>query len=94
MIETIREFTEQRLRIRSFAEQRKVKNWDHITALTVREEYQAAGYYPIEVSFLWQWGEIHEWCHDHIGRDHYSWTGGTFWFETEKAAMWFALRWS
>ena len=83
--------------IRDFAEHRRV---DHITAKNdfwsknVREEYQAAGYYPIEVSFLWQWGEIHEWCHDHIGRDHYSWTGSTFWFETEKAAMWFALRWA
>ena len=83
--------------IKQFAEHRKVKNWDHTTALTVREEYQAAGYYPVELGTLFlmgEWTECHRWCCEHIGEDHYSWTGGTFWFETEKAAMWFALRWS
>ena len=97
MIETIREFTEQRLRLRSFAEHKKVKNWDHTTALTVREEYQAAGYHPVELGTLFlmgEWQECHRWCCEHIGKDHYSWTGGTFWFENQRDAILFALRWS
>ena len=76
--------------IRDFAEQRKVQK-------NVREEYQAAGYYPVELGSLvlmGEWQECHRWCCDHIGEDHYSWTGGTFWFETEQAAIWFTLRWS
>lgn len=80
--------------IRDFAEQRRVRQWDHSTAARVQEEYQTSGYYPIQVNILWYWGEIHEWCCQHIGRDHYSWTGSTFWFENERDAVLFALRWS
>ena len=83
--------------IRDFAEQRKVRQWDHTTSARVREDYQAAGYHPVELggpALMGEWQECHRWCCEHIGEDHYSWTGGTFWFETEKAAMWFALRWS
>jgi hypothetical protein len=76
--------------IREFAEHGKLRK-------NVREGFQAAGYYPVELSgpvLMGEWQECHQWCCEHIGEDHYSWTGGTFWFETEKAAMWFALRWS
>ena len=85
------------LPIREFAEDRKVKNWDHTTAKNMQEEYQAAGYYPVQLGMLGlvgEWQECHRWCRDYIGENHYSWTGSTFWFETEKAAIWFALRWA
>jgi len=86
IIETIREFAEQRKGRLALA-----------SAARVREDYQAAGYYPVELSsrtLMGEWQECHRWCCEHIGEDHYSWTGGTFWFETEQAAMWFALRWA
>jgi hypothetical protein len=41
-----------------------------------------------------RWSEIHRWCSDQFGSAHYSWTGSTFWFEDEKDAILFALRWS
>ena len=85
------------LPIREFAEDRKVRDWNHGTASRVQEEYQAAGYYPVKLGMLGlvgEWQECHQWCRDYIGEGHYSWTGSTFWFETEKAAIWFALRWA
>lgn len=40
------------------------------------------------------WQEMHQWCEQQYGQDHYSWTGSTFWFETEQAAALFILRWA
>lgn len=40
------------------------------------------------------WREIHEWCRAQFGNEHYTWTGSTFWFETEQDAVLFNLRWS
>ena len=40
------------------------------------------------------WQEVHKWCEDQFGGRHYAWTGSVFWFETEKDANWFTLRWS
>jgi hypothetical protein len=61
------------------------------------QRFRAAGYYSVEVNLqhpfnLWQ--DIHEWCVDQFGENHYTWTGSTFWFETDQAAVLFALRWS
>lgn len=39
------------------------------------------------------WESIHAWCTKSFGSDHYTWVGFTFWFETEEARNWFALRW-
>lgn len=50
------------------------------------------GYYPVAAG-LGSWADIHEWCNQHIGEQHYTWTGEVFWFETEQAAMLFTLRW-
>ena len=83
--------------IKEFAEQRRVRQWDHSTAARVREDYQTAGYYPVELSgpaLMGEWTECHRWCCEHIGEDHYNWTGGTFWFENERDATLFALRWA
>ena len=88
MIKTIRDFADDRVNVR---------NWSHSTAARVREEYRAAGYHPVQVGLLGregEWQEIHQWCRDHIGEQNYSWTGSTFWFETERDAVLFALRWS
>jgi hypothetical protein len=37
---------------------------------------------------------MHHWCEQQFGKDHYAWTGSTFWFETEKDATLFGLRWA
>lgn len=56
--------------------------------------FQDAGYFSVEFNALKNWQEVHEWCRRWIGEEHYSWTGSVFWFESEKAASWFALKWS
>jgi len=58
------------------------------------QRFRAAGYHSVEVNLDHPWQDIHEWCVDQFGKDHYTWTGGTFWFETEQAAVLFALRWT
>ena len=40
------------------------------------------------------WKEVHRWCKEQYGEDHYTWTGSRFWFETEQDATWFAMRWA
>jgi hypothetical protein len=37
---------------------------------------------------------MHHWCEQQFGKDHYAWTGSTFWFETKKDATLFGLRWA
>ncbi len=58
------------------------------------QRFRAAGYRPVEVGLHHSGQDIHEWCCDQFGEDHYVWTGSKFWFETEQAAVLFALRWS
>lgn len=36
---------------------------------------------------------MQDWCNEHIGEEHYVWTGSNYWFETESDAIMFALRW-
>lgn len=58
--------------------------------------FRDAGYYGVDLSSKSNRGrrELHEWCHDHIGHQHYAWTGTSmFWFETKQSAVLFALRW-
>lgn len=58
---------------------------------------QDAGYYGIEASresIRRYWQEMHQWCERQFGRNHYTWTGSTFWFETESAAVLFTLQWA
>lgn len=54
------------------------------------------GYYSVSLSgnaLENNWQEVHKWCEDQFGGRHYAWTGSVFWFETEKDANWFTLRW-
>lgn len=41
-----------------------------------------------------QWQEVHAWCQEQFGKEHYTWTGSRFWFDQEKDAVLFALRWA
>jgi hypothetical protein len=56
--------------------------------------FRDAGYYSAQPGNLQQWGQIHQWCCDQFGEQHYCWSGSTFWFESKKAAVLFLLRWS
>jgi hypothetical protein len=57
--------------------------------------FKDAGYYPVEVNrFYTAWYEIHLWCREKFGEQHYAWAGSTFWFEAEEDAIMFTLRWS
>lgn len=59
------------------------------------EVFGRIGYTSIilEKNYHSRWSEIHQWCKEEIGTDHYTWTGSTFWFEYKKDAILFALRW-
>jgi hypothetical protein len=57
---------------------------------------QDAGYYGIEPSreaIRDHWQEMHHWCEQQFGKNNYAWTSSTFWFESDRAAMLFTLRW-
>jgi hypothetical protein len=82
------------------------KQWDkaedrHPESESVRPvwniRFQDAGYYRVESSrdsVTNSWQEMHRWCEEHVGTRHYAWTGSTFWFDSDRAAMLFSLRWS
>jgi hypothetical protein len=57
------------------------------------QRYIDAGYHRIIISQFDNWTEVHDWCEEELGREHYSWNGANFWFETEEDAFRFALRW-
>ena len=54
------------------------------------------GYHSVLLAFEshQMWPDVHAWCKQHIGEQHYSWTGSRFWFENPQDAAWFALRWA
>jgi hypothetical protein len=59
--------------------------------------FRDAGYYRVEPSsgsVTHNWQEMHSWCEEHIGARHYAWAGSTFWFESDRAAVLFTLRWA
>jgi hypothetical protein len=59
--------------------------------------FRDAKYYSIVPSVLntsQHFIEMHYWCEHYFGREHYANTGYTFWFESERDAAWFALRWA
>jgi hypothetical protein len=37
--------------------------------------------------------ECYNWGREQFGSEHFAWTGSKFWFETEKDAIMFTLRW-
>jgi hypothetical protein len=41
----------------------------------------------------YQWQEMHNWCKEQFGAEQYTWTGSLFWFQNERDAIVFMLRW-
>lgn len=78
------------------------RNWDKTRPLDLAHKWDSrfadAGYYRVNVSpttVQYHWLEINKWCQEQFGKTHYCWsTNNTFWFESEKDAMLFILRWS
>lgn len=56
--------------------------------------FRDAGYYQAELKHFHLWNETHKWCRENFGERHYAWAGNTFWFENEKDAVLFILKWS
>lgn len=61
-----------------------------------KDRFEKQGYYSV---LLGQDGhmcypQVHVWCEQYIGKDHYVWVGNRFWFEKEYDAAMFALKWS
>jgi hypothetical protein len=47
----------------------------------------------ISVEFTPKNKECYDWGREQFGPEHFAWTGSKFWFETEKDAIMFTLRW-
>ena len=83
--------------IRDFVE--SWRPYDGPRSLTIpvwSTRFQDAGYFSVPLTDnnrIHQWQDVHRWCEHEFGERHYTWTGSIFWFETEEAAAWFALRW-
>lgn len=56
------------------------------------EVLRSGGYYHV-IPDISNWSEMHTWCNEQFGSDRYAWNGSNFWFETEKDAMLFLLKW-
>lgn len=66
------------------------------------ERFAREGYYKVELTrdsvsnwvsdYIW-WSDVHDWCKEQYGSEHYAWVGETFWFESEANAIEFILRW-
>lgn len=69
---------------------------DIASTLTMISRLGDAGYYSVQAGHRAHasWPDMHAWCCERIGARHYTWTGGTFWFDTEEAAVLFALTWA
>jgi len=91
------------MNIREFIDKTKEKHREHlrnhhalgVTGKTIlwSEELAAAGYITVKLTRSADWPEVHRWCIDNIGEDHYTWSGTDFWFESEEDAVMFSLRW-
>jgi hypothetical protein len=51
------------------------------------------GYCSVPIQTNREFLQVNAWCNQHIGEDHYVWTGSSYWFETDEAAVLFSLRW-
>lgn len=51
-----------------------------------------AGFIPVRMN-RYVGIELHDWAAQYIGKENYNWTGSVFWFNNEKDAMLFSLRW-
>lgn len=58
--------------------------------------YDSQGYFSVLLGYEGynNWADVHRWCEEHIGKEHYSWTGSRFWFDSIDNAALFSLKWS
>lgn len=57
-------------------------------------ELERAGYHYVYLHQPGSWNDVHSWCQEQFGEEHYSWTGSKFWFDDPKNATLFSLRWN
>ena len=50
----------------------------HADIAMYADMFRAAKFYEVHTTTLLSWAECHTWAVQHIGRDNYTWTGGTF----------------
>lgn len=62
-----------------------------LTPIDWNDLLEDAGYYSIE--FRPKTQACWDWCAKEFGLGHIAWTGSKFFFETEKDAIMFTLRW-
>jgi hypothetical protein len=64
------------------------------TSINWNTRLQQAGYHFIHLNLKYVRQDIISWCEKNYGTN-FAWTGNdTFWFNTEKDAVLFALRWA
>jgi len=80
---SIADFIAQVQEMRNSGKPIEPANWNGLFLLN--------GYISVELSPRDK--ECYEWCKEQFGSDHFAWTGSNFWFETEKDAIMFTLRW-
>jgi hypothetical protein len=85
---SIREFTQQVLEMQDKKQLFEPIDWNHVL--------KVQGYMGVSVTIndLIPGTQMRTWCELNVGEEHYVWTGSQFWFETESAAVLFALRWT
>jgi hypothetical protein len=89
----IKEFVDEHLQDIQSRQLEGVEPTDHIDWLSMLE---SGGYICIPSADIITWGNLREaaqWCREQFGREHYYWTGGSFWFERSEDATLFVLRW-
>ena len=87
---SIKEFTQQVLEIQDRKQLFEPIDWNHVL------EDQGYVGVPVLIKLMHhgQRSQMRTWCELNVGEEHYVWTGSQFWFETESAAVLFALRWT
>jgi hypothetical protein len=71
-------------------------NGNILSNINWNEELERAGYHNVRLAYTYtgSWREIHDWCRQQFGKEHYAWTGYEFWFDDPKNATLFVLRWN
>lgn len=84
---------EQFSSVTEFSEAWRVKDRAFKIDADWTQRFTSAGYHKVVLTDVTVWQEVHEWCEEEFGRDHYSWNGSNFWFENTEDAFRFTLRW-
>lgn len=79
--------------IRDFAQSVLNAKWTGASPRDWNRLLAEHGYHSVPVSTNDGYLAVNDWCNQHIGEDHYVWTGSSYWFETEAAAVLFSLKW-